>query len=101
MNPISAKHKLVWLCMQCCMIGDSNNLVTMKLVEGSNHIDYILFLLSSLLFSKSIEMRILLKTFCTSSMIAFACGWYVVTCSWFGFNVIIVIYVHFLNKSLN
>jgi hypothetical protein len=31
-----------------------------------------------------------LATLCTCSMIAFACGWYVVTCSWFGFNAIVV-----------
>jgi hypothetical protein len=31
-----------------------------------------------------------LTTLCTRSMIAFAYGWYVVTCSWFGFNAIIV-----------
>jgi hypothetical protein len=27
-------------------------------------------------------------------MIAFACGWYVVTCSWFGSNAIIVLHTH-------
>jgi hypothetical protein len=27
-------------------------------------------------------------------MIAFAYDWYVVTCSWFGFNAIIVLYTH-------
>jgi hypothetical protein len=32
-------------------------------------------------------------------MIAFACGWFVVACSWFGFNAIIVII--FLNSRLN
>jgi hypothetical protein len=33
-------------------------------------------------------------TLCTSSMIAFACEWKVVTCSWFGFNAIIVLDTH-------
>jgi hypothetical protein len=61
----SAKHKLTWCCLQCCMIGASkilvtihlmegkgsnrlqccmigasNSLVTMKLIEGSNQMDY-------------------------------------------------------------
>jgi hypothetical protein len=32
---------------------------------------------------------------CTRLMITFACGWYAVTCSWFGaFNVIIVLHTH-------
>jgi hypothetical protein len=36
------------------------------------------------------EYHLQLITLCTRSMIAFACGWYVVTCSWFGFNAIII-----------
>jgi hypothetical protein len=36
----SAKHKLTWCCLQCCMIGASNSMVTMKLIEGSNQMDY-------------------------------------------------------------
>jgi hypothetical protein len=39
-------------------------------------------------------------TLCTCSMIAFACGWYVVTCSWFGFNSIIVIHLFELTFEL-
>jgi hypothetical protein len=39
---ISAKHKLTWCCLQCCMIGASNRLVTMQLIEGSNQMDYLL-----------------------------------------------------------
>jgi hypothetical protein len=42
---ISAKHKLTWCCLQCCMIGASNSLVAMQLIEGSNQMDYILVLL--------------------------------------------------------
>jgi hypothetical protein len=42
---ISAKHKLTWCCLQCCMIGASNSLVTMNLIEGSNQMDYLVFLL--------------------------------------------------------
>jgi hypothetical protein len=42
---IFAKHKLTWCCLQRCMIGASNSLITMKLIEGSNQIDYILVLL--------------------------------------------------------
>jgi hypothetical protein len=42
---ISAKHKLTWCCLQCCMIGASNSLVTMKSIEGSNKMDYLLVLL--------------------------------------------------------
>jgi hypothetical protein len=41
---ISAKHKLTWCCLQCCMIGASNSLVTMQLIEGSNQMDYLLAL---------------------------------------------------------
>jgi hypothetical protein len=39
---ISAKHKLTWCCLQCCMIGSSNSLVTMQLIEGSDQMDYLL-----------------------------------------------------------
>jgi hypothetical protein len=42
---ISAKHKLTWCCLQCCMIGASNSLVTMQLIEGSNQMDYLVVLL--------------------------------------------------------
>jgi hypothetical protein len=42
---ISAKHKLTWCCLQCCMIGASNSLVNMQLIEGSNQTDYLLVLL--------------------------------------------------------
>jgi hypothetical protein len=42
---ISAKHKLTWCCLQCCMIGSSNSLLSMKLIEGSNQMDYLLVLL--------------------------------------------------------
>jgi hypothetical protein len=34
-------------------------------------------------------------------MIAFACGWYVVTYSWFGFSSIIVLSHNCLNLGLN
>jgi hypothetical protein len=39
---ISAKQKLesTWFCLQCFMIGASNSLVTMQLIEGSNQMDY-------------------------------------------------------------
>jgi hypothetical protein len=33
---ISAKHKLTWCCLQCCMVGASNSKVTMQLIEGIN-----------------------------------------------------------------
>jgi hypothetical protein len=42
---ISAKHKLAWCSLQCCMISASNRMVTMQLIEGSNQMDYILVLL--------------------------------------------------------
>jgi hypothetical protein len=42
---ISAKHKLKRCCLQCCMIGASNRLITMQLIEGSNQMDYLLVLL--------------------------------------------------------
>jgi hypothetical protein len=42
---ISAKHKLAWFCLQCCMIGASNSIVAMQLIEGSNQMDYLLVLL--------------------------------------------------------
>jgi hypothetical protein len=43
-NHISTKQKLAWCCLQCCMIGASNSLVTMQLIEGSNQMDYLLVL---------------------------------------------------------
>jgi hypothetical protein len=42
---ISAKYKLVWCCLQCCVIGASNSMVTIKLIEGSNQMDYLFDLL--------------------------------------------------------
>jgi hypothetical protein len=36
---------LTWCCLQCCMIGASNSIVTMQLIEGSNQMDYLLILL--------------------------------------------------------
>jgi hypothetical protein len=42
---ISAKHKLTWYCLQCCMISASNSMVTIQLIEGSNQMDYLLVLL--------------------------------------------------------
>jgi hypothetical protein len=39
-----------------------------------------------------------LTTLCTRSMIAFACGMKLVTCSWFGFNTIIV--THLIEPTL-
>jgi hypothetical protein len=42
---ISSKHKLTWCCLQSCMIGASNSLVTMQLIEGSNQMKIIFFVL--------------------------------------------------------
>jgi hypothetical protein len=44
---ISAKHKVAVIrcCLQCCMIGTSNSLVTMQLIEGTNQMDYLLIIL--------------------------------------------------------
>jgi hypothetical protein len=42
---ISAKHKLTCCCLQCCMIGASNSLVSMQLIEGSNQMDNLLVVL--------------------------------------------------------
>jgi hypothetical protein len=79
---ISAKHKLTWCCLQCCMIGASNRLVTMQLIEGSNQMDYLLVLLD---FHDCFPSQMIwtchwqTTTLCTRSMIAFACGlWLVV-----------------------
>jgi hypothetical protein len=36
---------LTWCCLQCYMIGASNSLVTMQLIEGSNQMDYLLIFL--------------------------------------------------------
>jgi hypothetical protein len=44
-NHISAKHKLTWCFMQCCMMGASNALESMQLIEGSNQMDNLLVLL--------------------------------------------------------
>jgi hypothetical protein len=92
---ISAKHKLTWCCLQCCMIGASNSLITMQLIGGINQMDYRLVLLDFHYCSHFPSQMIWaghwkLATLCTRSMIAFDCGWYVVTCSWFGFNAIVV-----------
>jgi hypothetical protein len=91
---ISAKHKLAWCCLQCCVICASNSIVTMQLIEGSNQMDYLLVLLDfhdCFYFpSKMIwEYDWQFVPMCTHWMIAFACGLLVVTCSWFGFNAII------------
>jgi hypothetical protein len=40
-NHIFAKHKLAWCCLQCCMIGACNILVTMQLIEVVNQMDYL------------------------------------------------------------
>jgi hypothetical protein len=66
---ISAKHKLTWCCLQCCMIGASNNIVTN-------------------------DLSMSLTFLCTCSMIAFACGLMVVTCSLLGLNAIFVLHTH-------
>jgi hypothetical protein len=42
---ISAKHKLTWCFLQCCMISASNGLVTIQLIEEINQMDYLLVLL--------------------------------------------------------
>jgi hypothetical protein len=75
------------------MIGASNSLVTMQLIEGSNQMDYLLVILEFHdCFSSQMISACHLQQFilCTRSMIAFACGLLIVTCSWFGFNAIIV-----------
>jgi ABC-type transport system involved in cytochrome c biogenesis permease subunit len=50
---ISAKYKLAWCCLHCCMIGASNSLVTMQLIEGSNQMNYILLVLDIDVYSSS------------------------------------------------
>jgi hypothetical protein len=42
---ISAKQKLAWCCLQCCVICASSSMVTMELIEGVNQMDYLLVLL--------------------------------------------------------
>jgi hypothetical protein len=42
---IFSKHKFTWCCLQYCMIGASNSIATMHLIEGSNQMDYLLILL--------------------------------------------------------
>jgi hypothetical protein len=103
---ISANHKLTWCCLQCCMIGASNSLVAMQLIEGSNQLDYLLVCLDFhdyFLFPSQMiwACHWQLTTLCTRSMIAFVCVWYVVTCSWFGFNAIIVLSHICLNSRLS
>jgi hypothetical protein len=96
---IFAKHKLIWCCLQCCMIGASNRLVVMQLIEESNQMDYLLVLLD---FQDCFPSQMIwayhwqYTTLCTRSMIAFACVMFVVTCSWFGVNTIIVLNTHLL-----
>jgi hypothetical protein len=40
-NHIPAKHKLAWCCLQCCVIGASNSIVTMQFIGGIYIMDYI------------------------------------------------------------
>jgi hypothetical protein len=99
---ISAKHKLTWCCLQCCMIIASNSMLTMQLIEGSNQMDYLLILLD---FHDCFPSQMIWPyhwhptTLCTRSMIAFACGLMVVSCSWFGFNAIIVFHKNLLEDT--
>jgi hypothetical protein len=44
-NHISTKHKLTWCCLQCCMIGASNSIGTIQLIEGSNQMDHLLVII--------------------------------------------------------
>jgi hypothetical protein len=93
-NHISAKYKLVWCCLQYCVIGAHNSLVTIKLIEGSNQMDYLPVILD---FHDCFPSQMIwayccpLTTLCTFSMIVSACVMLVVICSWFGFNTIIVL----------
>jgi hypothetical protein len=101
MDHISDKHKLVWCCPQCCVIGVSNSLVTMQLIEGSIQMEYLLSLLDLHNYFPSQIIWIYywqITTLCTRLIIASACDWteVVVTCSWLDFNAIIVFYTHFL-----
>jgi hypothetical protein len=92
-DDISAKHKLTWCCLQCCVISASISLTTMQLTEGNNQMDYFLILVDFHDYFPSQMIKAYhweYTTLCTCSMIALACLWMVVTCSWFGFNAIIV-----------
>jgi hypothetical protein len=92
---ISAKHKLAWCCLKCCMIGASNSLVTMQLIEGSNQMDYLLILLDFHdCFPSQMVWECHWQPCVLAQIISFACGMLVVTYSWFGFNAIIVLQTH-------
>jgi hypothetical protein len=85
------------------MIGASNSLITMQLIEGSNQMDYLLVLLdfhyyfpSQMIWAHHWKVT----TLCTRSLIAFACGWYVVTCSLFVCNAIIVLHTHLFELTV-
>jgi hypothetical protein len=41
-DDISAKHKLAWCCLQCCVISASDILVNTQLIGGSNQMDDLL-----------------------------------------------------------
>jgi hypothetical protein len=41
---ISAKDKLTWCCLHCCVIGASNSMVSIHLIGGSNQMDDLLLL---------------------------------------------------------
>jgi hypothetical protein len=57
------------------MIGSSNSIKTMQLIEGSNQMDYLLVLLDFHDCSfKSNDLSISLIALCARYMIAFACG---------------------------
>jgi hypothetical protein len=99
---ISAKHKLAWCCLHRCMICASNIMLTMQLIEGSNQMDYLLMFLH---FHDYFPSQIIwayhwhTTTLYTCLMIAFACRLMVLTCSWFGFNDIIVLHTHLFEPT--
>jgi hypothetical protein len=84
------------VCLQSFVISVSNSLVIMQVIEESNQMNYILVVLDSHDYFPSQMIWAChwhSTTLWSRSMTAFACGWFVVTCSLFGFNAIIVIHL--------
>jgi hypothetical protein len=86
------------------MIGASNIIENMQLIEESNQMNYILLVLvdfhdcflSQMIWAYHWQTT----TLCNYLMIAFACGLWVVTCSWFCFNAIVVLHKKLFELTL-
>jgi hypothetical protein len=114
------KLSLQLTCQPSFMKQILNGMASMQLIEESNQLDYLLLLLdfhyhfpsqtfllyhsplttlcTRVFFSNQSSEHIIvyrqLLCFSICSIIAFACGWYDMTCSWFVYHAIIILYRH-------